>query len=71
MKDESRNRKPFWIVWNPRGYGHPVVRHETEASAIEEAERLSQKHEGHHIYVLENIGHARVQKPSTFRYVEE
>ena len=66
----NNTKGKFWTVWNPRGF-IPVVRHESEEAAIQEAERLARKHPDHHIYVLENIGHARVKKPETFRYVEE
>lgn len=70
LKDESRNKRKFWVVWNPRGY-IPMNRHDTEQSAIDEAERLAQKHPNHHIYVLENVGYSLVEKPDTFRYAEE
>jgi hypothetical protein len=50
-------KKPFWVVWNPRG-GYPKVRHRTLAEAAAEAERLSKEVPGRHFYVLEALGFA-------------
>lgn len=44
--------KQFWMVWNYHGNA-PRFKHETEAEAIAEAERLATQHSGHTFVVLE------------------
>lgn len=44
----------FWMVWNYDG-NQPRVKHETEASAIAEAERLARIVPGQRFVVLEAI----------------
>lgn len=44
----------FWVVWSP-GAGAPVVRHESEASAIDEAERLARVCPGDEFIVLASV----------------
>ena len=39
------------MVWNPQGSA-PTYKHETEASAIAEAERLARLNRGQQFYVL-------------------
>lgn len=46
--------KQFWVVWNAYK-GVPTVKHETEQSARDEAERLSILHPGHRFHVLKHI----------------
>ncbi len=42
----------FWLVWNDDGYP-PRFRHETEADAIREAQRLASESRGKQFYILE------------------
>lgn len=55
---ERKHENPFWIVWCPnRGKAH--IRHETEAAALAEAERLA-KLESETFYVMQSrcaVGH--------------
>lgn len=50
---ERKFEKVFWTVWCP-DRGKSIVRHETKAEAIAEAERLSEK-EHAMFYVLEPV----------------
>ena len=43
----------FFVVWNPQGRT-PMVRHEREAIAIREAERLAAQNPGQRFYVLQS-----------------
>jgi len=55
----------FWMVWNPNG-NSPLHRHDTEASARKEAERLCQMDKGYApegFIVLEAIGTVIKQQP--------
>lgn len=45
----------FWMVWNPNR-NQPVYRHDTEASAETEAERLARLNPGEQFFVLEAVG---------------
>jgi hypothetical protein len=44
--------KMFWLVWCPTGAKSPSHRHETEQSAIDEAERLARCAPNAKFYVL-------------------
>lgn len=44
----------FWLVWNPERTA-PVHRHNTEYSAIKEAERLARNNRGQRFIVLRSI----------------
>lgn len=44
----------FWMVWNPHGHA-PTVKHETEESAICEAERLARANRSQQFFVLEAV----------------
>lgn len=44
----------FWLVWNESGYP-PRYRHDTEESAVREAERLARVNPGQNFYVLEAV----------------
>lgn len=44
----------FWLVWNVGG-GAPTHKHDTEQSAIYEAERLARANPGQQFAVLEAI----------------
>jgi len=46
--------KQFWTVWNPNGRV-PMVQHETERSATQEAERLAKQCQGEAFFVLEAV----------------
>jgi hypothetical protein len=46
--------KQFWMVWNPAGHA-PVYKHDTEDSAVREAERLARANRYEQFYVLEAI----------------
>jgi hypothetical protein len=57
----------FWVVWNPRG-GVPVVIHNTNTSAVREAERLAVLNPGQRFYVLKGLRYAETQPvPSIIR----
>lgn len=58
----------FWAIWRKTGGGPPQKRHETEALAIAEANRLV-KQTGEEYYVLEVIGIVRPTYAPT-EYVE-
>jgi hypothetical protein len=47
-------QKSFWLVWNPQG-SNPRYQHETEQSAISEAERLAKVNPGETFVVLESV----------------
>lgn len=53
--DESTE---FWMVWSPQGTA-PTAKHDTEGSAIREAERLARAHPARQFYVLQAV-HLRV-----------
>jgi hypothetical protein len=53
--------KPFWMVWNVGGYA-PTVKHDSESSAVIEAERLASEHKGQRFVVL-RATHMRVYDP--------
>ena len=44
----------FWLVWCNLG-GAPTLKHDTEASAIHEAERLARANHGRHFWVLHSV----------------
>ena len=44
----------FWMVWNPNRK-QPTYRHETEAAAVIEAERLARLNPSEDFFVLEAI----------------
>jgi hypothetical protein len=48
----------FWMVWNENNM-IPVVRHLTEGSARDEAERLARKHPGQEFHILKYAGSCR------------
>lgn len=50
---------PFWFVWNPDNR-NPQHKHETEESAIAEAERLARMNRGATFVVLESVCARRV-----------
>lgn len=45
------NNIPFWLVWDPNGNA-PTVKHETQKSAENEAERLARLNPNQCFYVL-------------------
>ena len=47
--------KQFWMVWCPNKSA-PTYRHDVEAAAETEAERLAKLHPGEHFFVLEAVG---------------
>lgn len=47
--------RQFWMVWNPNR-NPPTHRHDTEASAETEAERLAKLNPGEHFIILEAVG---------------
>ena len=55
MNHEAKESKPFWLVWNPLR-NPPRRRHESEAAAWAEADRLSMKHVDDRFFVLESLG---------------
>ena len=44
--------KTFWLVWNRQG-SSPVVMHDSEESAMKEAERLALANKGQCFHVLQ------------------
>lgn len=52
----------FWLVWCPTGNKSPSYRHDSERSAIEEAERLARASRGAKFYVL---------RATDLRYVDD
>lgn len=51
----------FWIIWNPYGY-NPRFKHNSEESAITEAERLSNNNPDSEFYILKAIHMAKTPK---------
>lgn len=49
-----RPDEQFWMVWNPEGHA-PTVAHDSEYSALREAERLARSHMGLRFYVLHGV----------------
>lgn len=47
----ARTMNQFWLVWNIDG-GAPTRKHDSEQSAITEAERLARLNHGQHFAVL-------------------
>lgn len=52
----------FYLVWR-EGSGHAAYRHETQASAAEEAERLALKAPGERFFVLAAVRAVRAHRP--------
>lgn len=57
--------KPFWMVYGVGGRG-PSYRHDTEGSAIREAERLAERSPGTTFVVLEATQAIRMRKFERF-----
>lgn len=57
--------REFWVVWNPNG-GNPTVRHDSEQSALQEAERLARTSYGE-FYVLHATSRSKRVDVSTVR----
>lgn len=59
------NTTEFWVVWNP-SRGLPQFRHNTQAAAEAEADRLAAKHPGDEFIVLraESVTKTEVPKPT-------
>ncbi len=49
----------FWFVWNEGGRA-PAHKHQSQESAMQEAERLARKHQGQTFVVLESVCAMRV-----------
>jgi hypothetical protein len=65
----SEKRK-FWLVWNVNGYP-PKFKHDSEYSAIEEAERLAKENPGKEFVVLVAVLSKEALKPiQTNRFTE-
>ena len=47
--------RQFWMVWCPNK-NQPTYRHDTEAAAETEAERLAKANPGEHFIILEAVG---------------
>lgn len=45
----------FWLVWSPQGERPPKFRHDSEAMATIEAERLARLRPGHTFVVLQSV----------------
>lgn len=59
-------KRKFWFVWNEGGFA-PRYRHESESSAMKEADRLASVNPGSTFVILESIGEVIVPKrPTTF-----
>jgi len=59
MSDNSLRYAAFWLVWNPGGRS-PYFKHDTEAGAITEAERLARTNPGETFVVVEAVTARRV-----------
>lgn len=46
---------PFWLVWSPDGARPPRIKHESEAAARKEADRLAVSSPGSKFYVLSPV----------------
>ena len=53
------NYAPFWLVWNADGK-NPTYKHQSEESAVKEAERLARQAPGSTFVVLESVCARRV-----------
>lgn len=60
----------FWVVWNPE-FGPPRYRHDNESAAKAEAERLAEQNLGQKFYVLRGVGLAHVEKPTTYKKLDD
>lgn len=60
------NTTEFWVVWNP-SRGLPQVRHDTQAAAEAEADRLAAKHPGDEFIVLHAESVTKVEAPKPTR----
>ena len=57
----------FWLVYNPDHHTPPRCRHQTEASALVEAERLARVYSGSQFFVLEAISVSAEKRVETIR----
>lgn len=57
----------FWVVWNPYR-GLPQVRHDTQAAAEAEADRLATKHPGDEFVILRAESVTKVELPKPYRF---
>lgn len=48
----NETKRAFWVVWNPNGRT-PIHRHDSENSAVNEAERLAKHCPGEKFFVLQ------------------
>ncbi len=55
QEQEEVMRRQCWMVWTPNK-NPPRSRHDTEAAAETEAERLAQQNPGEPFFVLEAVG---------------
>ena len=58
---------PFYLVWNEDG-GVPRVKHPTQHSAENEAERLAQQYPGQRFVVLEPVSRFSVRRVNVERF---
>lgn len=62
MSDPTNADEVFYMVWNPQGDA-PTRRHDSELSAVREAERLALANHARTFYVLEAKCSRRVEVP--------
>lgn len=55
MHSTQSLQRSFWLVWNPANTRSPEYRHFSEASAINEAERLAAAYPGATFVVLHSV----------------
>lgn len=53
MPDAAVGR-PFWLVWTEAGR-NPQYRHDSEPSALREAQRLAREHPGQKFVVMQSV----------------
>jgi len=59
----------FWMVWAPSGHA-PILKHYKKQDAINEAERLANKHPQQSFFVLQALEERRVDNMTRIELVD-